>query len=120
PWACVSGAAATDPTTAVTGCCRSPGGVSMRRRRPPDSLSAAVRVRRSRGSDEVHVRQSQPIWGTPYDVPVPRNTSLTSHDLDLEEVGGSGDLPRQARGHHDAVTRARIPALQDQVTHQGE
>src|SRR2546425_7608782 len=51
--------------------------------------------------------RSHPICGTPYDVPVPRNTSLTSHDLDLEQVGGSGDLPRQARGHHDAVARAR-------------
>src|SRR5438093_3346307 len=119
-WACVNSTASTDPMPAVTSGSRSSGGVSMRRRRPPDSISAAVRVRRSRGSDDVHVRQSHPICGTPYDVPVPRNTSLTSHDLDLEQVGGSRDLPRQARRHHDAVARARVPALQDQVTHYGE
>src|SRR5213078_3216879 len=119
-WACVNSTASTDPTPAVTSCSRSSGGVSMRRRRPPDSISAAVRVRRSRGSDEVHVRQSHPICGTPYDVPVPRNTSLTSHDLDLEQVGGSRDLPRQARRHHDAVAGLRVAALEQQIAHHGE
>src|SRR2546425_9379739 len=119
-WAWVNNTASTDPMPAVTSCSRSSGGVSMRRRRPPDSISAAVRVRRSRGSDDVQVRQSHPICGTPYDVPVPRNTSLTSHDLDLEEVGGPGDFPRQTRRHHDAITGARVPALQDQVAHHGE
>src|SRR5207247_1206557 len=119
-WACVNSTASTDPTPAVTSCSRSSGGVSMSRRRPPDSISAAVRVRRSRGSADVHVRQPHPICGTPYDVPVPRNTSLTSHDLDLEEVGGPGDLPWQARRHHDAVARAGVSPFQDQVAHDGE
>src|SRR3989440_9023928 len=119
-WAWVNSTASTDPMPAVTSCSRSSGGVSMGRRRPPASISAAVRVRRSRGSDDVQVRQPHPICGTPYDVPVPRNTSLTSHDLDLEQVGGPGVLPRQARGHHDAIARTRVPAIQDQVAHHRE
>ena len=31
------------------------------------------RIRRSRGSEEPQVAQRQPIIGTPWDVPVPRN-----------------------------------------------
>src|SRR5690349_23731192 len=83
-------------------------------------MSAAVRVRRSRGSVDLQVRQSHPICGTPYDVPVPRNTSLTSHDLDLEQVRGSRHFPRHAGGHDDAVARLRVPALEQEVPYHGE
>src|SRR6185436_2419301 len=40
------------------------------------SISTEVRSRRSRGSAERHTSQSQPIIGTPYDVPVPRSVTL--------------------------------------------
>src|SRR5439155_20942455 len=38
--------------------------------------------------------------------PVPRNTSRTSDDLDLEQVGGAGDLPRHqpAQGRSEEHT----------------
>ena len=36
-------------------------------------MSAEVRMRRSRGSSEVQTGHSQPIIGTPVDVPVPRS-----------------------------------------------
>src|SRR4029077_8709737 len=110
----------TDATPAATSCSRSSGGVSISTRRPWDSIKAAVRVRRSRGSVDVHVRQLHPICGTPYDVPVPRNTSFTSHDLDLEQVRGPRDLPRETRRHHDAVPCARVSPLQNEVAHDGE
>src|SRR5437588_3571137 len=119
-WACVKSTASSVATPAATSCRRSSGGVSMSRRRPPDSISAALRVRRSRASADVQVRHPHPICGTPYDVPVPRNASLTSHDLDLEQVGGPGDLPRHARRHHDAIARLRIPPLEEQIAHHGE
>jgi hypothetical protein len=37
--------------------------------------AAPERVRLSRGSADRQTAQSQPIWGTPKDVPVPRNVS---------------------------------------------
>src|SRR5438094_9827107 len=116
-WAWVASTASSGATPAANSWSRSSGGVSMSRRRPADSVRAAVRVRLSRGSVEVQVRQSHPICGTPYDVPVPRNTSRTSDDLDLEQVGGAGDLPRHARRHHDPVSGARVASLEDQVAH---
>jgi hypothetical protein len=42
---------------------------------PADSRTAPERVRLSRGSVERQTAQSHPIWGTPNDVPVPRNVS---------------------------------------------
>src|SRR5205823_10911772 len=119
-WACVKSTASSVATPAATSCNRSSGGVSMSRRRPPDSISTALRVRRSRASTDLQVRHSHPICGTPYDVPVPRNTSLTSHDLDLEQVRGPGDLPRDARRHHDAIAGARVAALEEQIAYHGQ
>src|SRR5213592_1833286 len=116
-WACVKSTASTAATPAATSWRRSSGGVSISRRRPPASSSAAVRLRLSRGSGEVQVTQRQPICGTPYDVPVPRNTSFTSHDLDLEQVGCAGDPPGYSGGRHDAVTGPRQAALHDEVAH---
>ena len=44
---------------------------------PPVSTTAPWRVRRSRGSGDVHAAQSHPTTGTPNDVPVPRKVSFT-------------------------------------------
>jgi len=44
----------------------------------PFSISMEALSRLSRGSVERHVSQSQPIDGTPVDVPVPRSVSLMS------------------------------------------
>ena len=57
---------------------RSSGGVSIRRVVPPSWITAPDRVRLSRGSVERQTGQSQPIWGTPNDVPVPRKVSRIS------------------------------------------
>ena len=54
---------------------RSSGGVSMRMVAPFAWTAAPERVRLSRGSADRQTAQSQPIWGTPKDVPVPRNVS---------------------------------------------
>src|SRR5690242_12744576 len=115
--ACVYSTASTWVTPAATSCSRSSGGVSIRSRAAPTSTSAADRVRLSRGSDEVQVRQPHPICGTPNDVPVPRNTNRTSDFLDLDQVGAAGDLPRDARRHHDAVAAAGVFPLEQQVAH---
>jgi hypothetical protein len=40
-----------------------------------------ARVRRSRGSVEVQVPQSQPIIGTPCEVPVPSTSTLPPGDV---------------------------------------
>src|SRR6266404_6195673 len=40
------------------------------------SMAIEGRVRRSRGSVERHTAQSQPIEGTPWDVPLPRTVTL--------------------------------------------
>src|SRR2546426_12377203 len=103
--------ASTWSTPTATSCSRSSGGVSIRSRFPFVSINAAVRVRRSRGSADVQVGQRQPICGTPNDVPVPRKVNRTSHNLDLDEVGAAGDIPRNARGHDDAVTLLCILAF---------
>src|SRR5262245_9958496 len=60
----------TAAATAETGCPSSEPGGSGR------SISTDVRMRRSRGSAERQTSQSQPIIGTPYDVPVPRRVTL--------------------------------------------
>src|SRR5260370_31376172 len=111
-WAWVYSTAWRRETPAATSCRRSSGGVSIRMRRPPDSINAAVRVRRSRGSVDVHVRQEHPTWGTPKDVPVPRKVSRTSHFLDLDQVGAARHLPRHAARHDDAVAPLAVAALQ--------
>src|SRR3989442_2893359 len=77
-------------------------------------MSAAVRVRWSRGSEDVQVGQRQPICGTPNDVPVPRKISRTSHLLDLDEVGAARNVPRHSRRHHDAVALLREPAFENE------
>ena len=64
------------PIPAASSCSRSSGGVSMSSARPPASTTAPERVRRSRGSGERHTAQAHPIWGTPNEVPVPRNVSF--------------------------------------------
>src|SRR5713101_5099880 len=124
-WAWVNSTASTRLTPAATSCRRSSGGVSISSRPVPSppgdagrvSISAAVRVRLSRGSVDVQVRQEHPIWGTPNEVPVPRKTSRTSDFLDLDEVGAARDLPRDSRRHHVPVAAARVSPLQEQVTH---
>src|SRR5882762_2999459 len=118
-WACVNSTASMWSTPAATSCNRSSGGVSIRRRLPWVSISAPVRVRRSRGSADVQVGQRQPICGTPNDVPVPSKVSRTSHYLDLDEVRAPRDVPRDARRHDDAVAGLRVLAFENEVTHHG-
>src|SRR4051812_27555190 len=51
---------------------------------PPSSvaMSTEVRSRRSFGSVDLQTAQSQPIIGTPCDVPVPRNVIFTANEAD--------------------------------------
>src|SRR5260370_29909622 len=98
--ACVNSTASIRSIPAATSWSRSSGGVSIRSRLPLVSMSAAVRERLSRGSEDVHVEQRQPICGTPNEVPVPRKISRTSHLFDLDEVGAARDVPLHSRLHH--------------------
>src|SRR2546426_9938100 len=115
--ACVNSTASIRSMPAATSWSRSSGGVSIRSRLPLVSMSAAVRVRLSRGSEDVQVGQRQPICGTPNDVPVPRKISRTSHLLDLDEVGAARNVPRHSRRHHDAVALLREPAFENEIAH---
>jgi len=81
------------------------GRVSMRRRRPPDSISRRRAGARSRGSDEC----ARTAVASDLRHPV-RRARAEEHELhltrlDLEEVGGPGHLPRQP-----AVITMRSPA----------
>src|SRR5882762_920307 len=102
---------------AVTSCNRSSGGVSIRSRLPWVSISAAVRVRRSRGSADVQVGQRQPICGTPTDVPVPRKISRTSHYRELDEVGAALGVSRDACRHHDAIAGLRVLPFENEIAY---
>src|SRR5438876_3959560 len=57
-------------------CSRKSGVVSMSTVLPSYSTSTEGRVRWSRGSEEWHTAQSQPMVGTPIDVPLPSTVSL--------------------------------------------
>src|SRR3989454_4637195 len=118
--ACVNSTAWIRSMPAATSWSRSSGGVSIRSRLPRVSISAAVRVRRSRGSADVQVGQRQPICGTPNDVPVPSKISRTSHYLDLDEVGAARHVPGDARRHHDAIAGPRVLAFENEVAHDGQ
>src|SRR6201994_3491460 len=52
-------------------CMRKSGPVSITTRCPSQATAMDGRVRRSRGSVEVHTRQAQPSVGTPMEVPLP-------------------------------------------------
>src|SRR5437773_6309550 len=54
---------------------------------PPISIRIDGRVRRSRGSVERHTAQSQPIIGTPCDVPVPSSVILRLNDALAAALG---------------------------------
>src|SRR5918992_3414046 len=86
---------------------RSSGGVSIRIVDPPSCTTAPLRVRLSLGSVERQTGQSQPIWGTPNDVPVPRKVSrIVLNCFDLQEVGSAGHVERNAGRHHQPLARA--------------
>src|SRR2546430_5449041 len=57
-------------------CSRKSGVVSMITERPLYSMSTEGRVRLSRGSEELQTTQSQPIVGTPIEVPLPSTVSV--------------------------------------------
>jgi hypothetical protein len=57
-------------------CWRKSDDVSTRTVWPPCSMITETRRRLSRGSSERHVSHSQPIDGTPVEVPVPRKVSF--------------------------------------------
>src|SRR5829696_5903255 len=66
----------------------------------PTSIRMDGRVRRSRGSDDRQTAQSQPIAGTPCDVPLPRTVMRS------EDAGPRAEATRQLR-FDDAFARAR-------------
>src|SRR5579863_1194451 len=72
-------------------CSRKSGVVSIRTLRPPYSINTDGRVRRSRGSLEWHTAQSQPIVGTPIEVPLPSTVSVAFI------LSSGGDLLRAFR-----------------------
>src|SRR3954464_8205376 len=59
-------------------CARRSGPASTRTLAPAVSTKIDGRSRASRGSAERHTAQSQPIIGTPCDVPVPRKVTRNS------------------------------------------
>src|SRR5262245_13292965 len=99
---------------------RSSVGVSIKMRVPRSlSTTAPTRVRLSRGSADRHTSQLQPSCGTPKLVPVPRKISFIAerratsrlNRFDFQEVGGAGNVERNARRHHDAVAHLRQLAM---------
>src|SRR4029453_5483377 len=61
-------------------CCRKSDDVSTRTVRPACSIITETLRRLSRGSSEQQVSHSQPIEGTPVEVPVPRKVSFMERD----------------------------------------
>src|SRR5918996_6569113 len=99
---------------AAMGWSRSSGGVSMRTVDPPSCTTAPVRLRLSLGSVERQTGQSQPIWGTPNDVPVPRKVSrIVLNCFDLQEVGSAGHVEGNTRRDHEPLAGPGESALED-------
>src|SRR5919109_3095539 len=95
-------------------CRRSSGGVSIRIVAPPSCTTAPLRVRLSLGSVERQTGQSQPIWGTPNDVPVPRKVSrIVLNCFGLQEVGSARHVEGNARGDHQPLAGPGESALDD-------
>ena len=57
-------------------CCRKSGEQSIKSMLPSISIRMEALRRLSRGSVEEHTAQLHPIWGTPVDVPVPKNCTF--------------------------------------------
>src|SRR5882724_9672348 len=101
-------------------CSRKSGVVSMSTLFPPYSISTEGRVRRSRGSDDRQTAQSQPIVGTPMDVPLPRTVSvafIVSQDSCPPPVAaGPGYwllLHRPCAVRRDSSARSFLPRASD-------
>src|SRR5437868_9743587 len=62
-------------------CCRKSAEVSTSTVRPACSTMIETRRRLSRGSSEVQVSHSQPIDGTPVEVPVPKKVNFIAFEL---------------------------------------
>src|SRR5450759_3779056 len=77
-WPCVNRIASTRVTRWPSACWRRSGPASTRTLVRPVSTKMDGRSRVSWGSVERQVAHSQPIMGTPWDVPVPRNVILKS------------------------------------------
>src|SRR5918995_4503808 len=100
---------------------RSSGGVSIRMVAPPACTTAPLRVRLSLGSVERQTGQSQPIWGTPNDVPVPRKVSrIVLNCFDLQEVGSARHVEGNARSDHQPLARLGQSTLENQLPGFGE
>ena len=69
--------------------------MSTNRSTPLALKSADVRMRRSRGSEEVQTGQTQPIIGIPCDVPLPKIVRRTE-DIGVIVVAQSRNLPRNS------------------------
>src|SRR5215207_10501002 len=95
-------------------CRRSSGGVSIRMAAPASCTTAPLLVRLSLGSVERQTGQSQPIWGTPNDVPVPRKVSrIVLNCFDLQEVGSAWHVERYARGDDQPLPGLRQSPLEN-------
>ena len=75
-WQCVMRMASSQLIFWRSACWRKSDEVSTRTVCPPCSTSTETRRRLSRASADEHVSQSQPMEGTPVDVPVPRKVSF--------------------------------------------
>ncbi len=117
-WSWVNSTASTWSIPEAVSWRRSSGGVSIRSRRPRVSISAPQRVRRSRGSWEVQVRQRQPDLRHTERGPgaeqhqAQRQISSTLIRLVVPETSNG-----IAGGHHDAVAGLRVAAFQDLLAH---
>ena len=72
--------------------------VSTRIDEPFTSMAIEGRVRRSRGSEDRQTAQSQPIAGTPVDVPLPRTVTLRLNNP-LSTAGGLDEPEAQLIEH---------------------
>src|SRR5678816_1761532 len=80
-------------------------GVVSTSTRIPSSQSIAMegRVRESRGSVDRQTSQSQPIIGTPWDVPVPRKSTRTDDECNIARVTRP---PRRSNARERRAARA--------------
>src|ERR1043166_8506010 len=107
-WQCVTSIASSHLSPIRSACWRKSIEASMSMLHPLCSTSTEVRRRLSRGSSDVHVSHSQPIEGTPVEVPVPskvnfiRSGQQSAFSL-LSSAGGqmSTALDRRSRKKAD-------------------
>src|SRR5437660_958277 len=90
----------------ATSCRRNSGAVSIRTLWVSMPTTIDGRERLSRGSVDVQTRQSQPIMGTPWLVPLPRMVTLSTD-------AGSPLVPPHDTRHATATPRGPTAILRD-------